>query len=54
MMATNCLFLAALALASQNDWEPLDIMILGVFLPALWHINVGLNGRLDGLRAEVA
>ena len=36
------------AVASQNDWGPLDILILGALLHEPCHINVGLNARPKG------
>ena len=37
--------------ASQNDWGPLDVLILGALHHEPCHINVGLNARPKGLRA---
>ena len=37
--------------ASQNDWGPLDILILGALHHELCHINVGLNTRPEGMTA---
>jgi len=39
------------AVASQNDWGPLDILILGALHHEPCHINVGLNARPEGLTA---
>jgi len=40
-----------MAVASQSDWGPLDILILGAFHHEPCHINVGLNARPKGMRA---
>ena len=39
------------AVALQNDWGPLDILILGALHHEPCHINVGLNARPKGMRA---
>ena len=39
------------SVASQNDWGPLDILILGALHYEPCHINVGFNTRPKGLRA---
>jgi len=44
-------FMDRLPLASQSDWGPLDILILGALHHEPCHINVGLNARPKGLRA---
>ena len=45
------IFFGLAPVASQNDWGPLDILILGALHHEPCHINVGLNARPKGLRA---